>query len=108
MALPSREQGPSQPNLSSREIAEIIDEWKPESLVPPLSEEEKMDAENIPVSRVDKSGASLVVSPSLQSQGLPESTGLIFGHRWVPGRPDALFQRYASCRLLLAVQHWMP
>lgn len=41
--------GPSKPNLSSREIAEIIDEWKPEPLVRPLLEAEKLRAENIPV-----------------------------------------------------------
>ncbi|CAN0174828.1 unnamed protein product, partial [Hapterophycus canaliculatus] len=37
-------------NLSSREIDEIIEDWKPEPLVPPLSEEEIFEAENMPVS----------------------------------------------------------
>lgn len=39
----------SKPNLSSREIDEIIEEWKPEPLVPPLTEEEIADAESMPV-----------------------------------------------------------
>ncbi|CAM9953210.1 unnamed protein product [Scytosiphon promiscuus] len=41
--------GLSKPNLSSREIDEIIEDWKPEPLVPPLSEEEISEAENMPV-----------------------------------------------------------
>ncbi|CAN0164209.1 unnamed protein product, partial [Laminaria digitata] len=39
----------SKPNLSSREIEEIIDDWTPEPLVPPLTEEEMADAERMPV-----------------------------------------------------------
>ncbi|CAM9262449.1 unnamed protein product, partial [Ectocarpus sp. 6 AP-2014] len=39
----------SKPNLSSREIDEIIDDWKPEPLVPPLTEEETSEAESMPV-----------------------------------------------------------
>ncbi|CAM9597548.1 unnamed protein product, partial [Ectocarpus sp. 4 AP-2014] len=35
--------------LSSREIDEIIDDWKPEPLVPPLTEEETSEAESMPV-----------------------------------------------------------
>ncbi|CAM9848591.1 unnamed protein product [Ascophyllum nodosum] len=41
--------GPSKPNLSDREIDEILAEWKPEPLVPPLTEEEIADANSIPV-----------------------------------------------------------
>lgn len=40
----------SKPNLSSREIEEIIDDWTPEPLVPPLTEEEMADAARMPVS----------------------------------------------------------
>lgn len=39
----------SKPNLSSREIEEIIDDWTPEPLVPPLTEEEMADAARMPV-----------------------------------------------------------
>lgn len=42
-------QGLSKPNLSSREIDEMIDDWTPEPLVPPLSEEETAEAEAMPV-----------------------------------------------------------
>ena len=42
-------QGLSKPNLSSREIDEMIDDWTPEPLVPPLSEEETAEAEARPV-----------------------------------------------------------
>lgn len=42
-------QGLSKPNLSSREIDEMIDDWTPEPLVPPLSEEEAAEAEAMPV-----------------------------------------------------------
>eukprot|EP00903_Cladosiphon_okamuranus_P006351 g6221.t1 len=41
--------GLSKPNLSSREIDEMIEDWTPEPLVPPLSEEETAEAEAIPV-----------------------------------------------------------
>lgn len=40
----------SKPNLSSREMDEMIDDWTPEPLVPPLSEEQTTDAERMPVS----------------------------------------------------------
>eukprot|EP00904_Undaria_pinnatifida_P007593 jgi/Undpi1/3964/HiC_scaffold_16.g07332.m1 len=39
----------SKPNLSSREIEEIIEDWTPEPLVPPLTEEEIADADRMPV-----------------------------------------------------------
>lgn len=45
-----KRQGPSKPNLSDREIDEIICEWKPEPLVPPLTNEETADASSMPVS----------------------------------------------------------
>ncbi|CAM9515948.1 unnamed protein product [Pylaiella littoralis] len=41
--------GLSKPNLSSREIDEIIEDWTPEPLVPPLSEQETAEAETMPV-----------------------------------------------------------
>lgn len=43
-------QGPSKPNLTEREMEEIIAEWTPEALVPALTEEEIADAGKMPVS----------------------------------------------------------
>lgn len=42
-------QDPSKPNLSDKEIEEIIDDWTPEPLVPELTQEEQEQAENVPV-----------------------------------------------------------
>ncbi|CAM9460064.1 unnamed protein product, partial [Choristocarpus tenellus] len=41
--------GTAKPNLSEREMKELIEEWQPEPLVPPLSEEEMELAEDVPV-----------------------------------------------------------
>lgn len=53
----------------------MIDEWKPEPLVTPLSEEEKLRAENIPVSityiyRIHKVSAADAAHSMSDSQDL--------------------------------------
>lgn len=51
-------QGVSKPNLSSREMDEMIDDWTPEPLVPPLSEEQTADAESTPVRSLPRFGGT--------------------------------------------------